>query len=74
MFEYLFGRYLVNTGKITQEKLFELFERIDAESRLKENTRGDDEALYDEIERADAAVKRKLSELVAEYDAPAASP
>ncbi|MDR0223242.1 MAG: hypothetical protein LBI38_06915 [Oscillospiraceae bacterium] len=68
MFEYLFGRYLINTGKITPEKLSGLIDCSNAESLIRENARGE-EGFYAEIERLDAVLNSKLSELIAEYDA-----
>ena len=67
MFEYLFGKYLMNSGRLTQEKLAELIDWSKAEEALSDST----EAFIDnsqEVERINTLILKKLSELTAEYD------
>jgi len=65
MFEYLFGRYLMNSKRLTKEKLSGLIERSKLEIVIGRHGFDPNSDAYGEISRLGVIVNRKLSELIA---------
>jgi len=64
MFEYLFGRYLTNSKRLTPEKLSGLIERSKLEIIIGRRGFDRESAEFAEITRLAGCVNRKLSELI----------